>query len=122
LASAVVVLVEAGTALAAALRDGRLSARQHRTAKLRLVRLVEELTIVSINDDLMEKVAVLAEQDALRGYDAVHLVAAMTVGATVMSSADVALCEAASRQRLAVQPLRTRSAGPDAGLQCVHGW
>jgi uncharacterized protein len=66
------------------------------------VALVEELTIVEITEDLIVDAAEMAEQEALQGYDAVHLAAALTVGADLVTSADVALCDAAGRRGLAV--------------------
>lgn len=96
-ASAVLVVVEARAALAAAERDGRLTAAEHREAKAELTVLVDELTIIGITDDLIVQAAELAESEALRGYDAVHLAAAVTVGANVLTSADSALCAAAER-------------------------
>lgn len=44
----------------------------------------------------------MAEDEGLRGDDAVHLAAAPSVGATVMSSADTDLCDAAERRGLHV--------------------
>ena len=95
--SVVVVVVEARAALAAAERGGRLTAAEHREAKAELAVLVDELTIVGITNDLIVQAAELAEGEALRGYDAVHLAAAVTVGAIVLTSADSALCSAAER-------------------------
>jgi len=95
--SVVVVVVEARAALAAAERGGRLTAAEHREAKAELAVLVDELTIVGITNDLIVQAAELAEGEALRGYDAVHLAAAVTVGAVVLTSADSALCSAAER-------------------------
>ena len=102
LASAVLVVVEARAALAAAQRRGRLTAAEHRDAKAELADLFEEVTFVEITDALIADAAELAEAEALRGYDAVHLAAALVVEATVLSSADVALCDAAQRRGLHV--------------------
>ena len=46
---------------------------------------------------LVEHASDLAELHGLRGYDAVHLAAALAVGAVVLTSADADLCDAASR-------------------------
>jgi hypothetical protein len=43
-------------------------------------------------DELVASAAELADDEGLRGYDAVHLAAVLTVEATVLSSADTALC------------------------------
>jgi len=101
-ASVVLVVVEARAALAAAERGGRLTAAGHREAKAELAVLVDELTIVGITDDLIVQAAELAESEALRGYDAVHLAAAVAVGADALTSADSALCTAAERRGLHV--------------------
>lgn len=100
LASAGIIVVEARAALAAAQRGGRLTARQHRAAKADLVGMLEELAIVEITDALIADAADLAEQESLRGYDAVHLAAALLVGAEVLTSADADLCDAAERRGL----------------------
>lgn len=96
-ASVALVVVEARAALAAAERGDRLTATEHRRAKTELDVLVEELTIIEVTEDLIAQAAGLAENEALRGYDAVHLAAALTVGADVLTSADSALCAAAER-------------------------
>ena len=108
LASAVTVVVEARAALAAAERRGRLTAVEHRAAKVGLLELFEEVAFVEITDDLIAQAADLAEHESLRGYDAVHLAAALMVEATVLTSADVGLCDAAARRGLHVaNPLDT---------------
>ncbi len=43
----------------------------------------------------------VAESQHLRGYDAIHLAAALAVDVTVISTADTRLIEAASRRGLA---------------------
>ena len=101
-ASAALVVVEGRAALAAAHRAGRLDATQHRVAKRELKALVDELTVIEVTDDLIAEAADLAEEEALRGYDAVHLAAALTVEATVLTSADSDLCDAAERRGLHV--------------------
>jgi hypothetical protein len=101
-ASAALIVVDARAALAAATRCRRLTAAQHRAAKGELAALVEELTIVEVTEDLIVDAAELAEREALRGYDAVHLAAALTVEADLVTSADAALCDAAERRGLAV--------------------
>lgn len=101
-ASAALVVVEARAALAAAARGGRLARAAHREAKSALGHLVEGLTVVEITERLLAEAADLAEQEALRGYDAVHLAAALLVEARVLTSADTKLCDAATRRGLHV--------------------
>jgi predicted nucleic acid-binding protein len=69
--------VEARAALAQAGRLGRISAEQLDASKQDLDRLVDQLDLVDIDDHLVERAADLAEEQALRAYDAVHLAAAL---------------------------------------------
>lgn len=101
-ASAALVIVEARAALAAAECGGRIGAAQHRTGKDELAALVAELAIVEIAEEVIALAADLAEEDTLRGYDAVHLASAITVGANVLTSADSDLCQAAAERGLHV--------------------
>ncbi len=99
-ASVSLVVVEARAALAAAARGKRLSTAQLHVAKTELAAFIDDLHLVEVTEELVESAAQLAEADSLRGYDAVHLAAALFVGAAVISCADRALCEAAERQGL----------------------
>lgn len=101
-ASVALVTVEARAALAAALRGGRITTAQHEAVKLELDALVADLHLVGPTDELLVLAAELAESEGLRGYDAVHLAAALVVGATMLSSADTDLCAAAERRGLYV--------------------
>ena len=102
LASVALVVVEGRAALAAAHRGARLDARQHRRARQGFEALVEALSIVEVTEALIVDAADLAEAEALRGCDAIHLAAAVTVEATVFTSADSELCAAAQRRGLHV--------------------
>lgn len=95
-ASVRLLYVEAYSALAMARRMGRLSIATARRTREELESLSEQLLIVEITDDLMRSAAALAERHALRGYDAVHLAAAILVGPDIVASADDALCAAAT--------------------------
>jgi predicted nucleic acid-binding protein len=97
-AGSALIVVEARAALAAAARGARLTAAQHRKARSELAVLVEELSIVEVTEQLIADAAELAEQEALRGYDAVHLASALVIGADLLTSADATLCEAAARR------------------------
>lgn len=99
-AAASLILVEARAALASAARLGRLTKTQHRTAKTELGTFYDDLHVVAITDELVGDAAEIAEVEGLRGYDAVHLAAALMIGATVLTSADTALCDAAARRGL----------------------
>jgi len=102
LASVGLVVVEARSALAAAHRAGRLTDDQHREAKSEAEALIEELHLVDVGEGLIATAADLAEADGLRGYDAVHLAGALLIGADILTSADGALCDAASGRGLHV--------------------
>lgn len=94
--------VEARSALAAAVRAGRLRPDQHTGVTTELGALISDLYLVEVTRTLIADAAQLAEVDGLRGYDAVHLAAALMIGAVVLSSADSALCHAAERHGLHV--------------------
>lgn len=100
--SSTLLLVEARAALAAAARGRRLSAGQHRTTKAELQALAGDLTVIDVTNAVVALAADLAEEEALRGHDAVHLATALTARATLFASADSALCEAAGRRGLHV--------------------
>ena len=101
-ASVSLIVVEARAALGAAARARRLTDTQRRAAVDELDLLFAALHVVAVTDELVAAAAELAEVEQLRGYDAVHLAAAFTVGARVFSSADTALCDAAARRGLHV--------------------
>ncbi|CAB4885876.1 unannotated protein [freshwater metagenome] len=94
--------VEARAALAAARRQGRISAAVLGKAVIGLDVLWSQLSVVEIDEVLMRLAGDLAASRHLRGYDAVHLAAAQLVGADVFSSADRRLCMAASASGLHV--------------------
>ncbi len=101
-ASVSLIVVEARAALAAATRRGRLTADQHDEAKAELAVLVEDLHLAEVTEDLLTQAANLAEDEGLRGYDAIHLAAAIYLDASVLTSADEALCDAAHRNGMHV--------------------
>lgn len=101
-ASVSLITVEARAAIAAAGRGRRLTAAQARDAVRELDALLRVLHLMPVTDELVSTAAELAAAESLRGYDAVHLAAALEIGATVFSSADSALCAAASRRGLHV--------------------
>ena len=88
--------VEARAALAAAHRSHRLTAPQLHAAKAALVDLWSQLLVVEVTEELAERAGDLAESARLRGYDAMHLAAAQTVGADVVATADHELARAAA--------------------------
>ncbi len=97
LASVTLVAVEARAALAAARRGRRLTPARYRRVVANLGELLDQLDLIGVGDEIVEQAGDLAESAALRGYDAVHLAGALLVEASVMASADRALCSAAER-------------------------
>ncbi|MCB0975694.1 MAG: type II toxin-antitoxin system VapC family toxin [Actinobacteria bacterium] len=98
LTSIVLVEVEARAALAAARRGQRLDEQGLTKSKAELNLLLANLHMVDVTDGLISESCILAEEEGLRGYDAVHLAAAITVQATVFTSSDAVLCAAAERR------------------------
>lgn len=68
---------EARAALARAKRMGRITKSQHAAAVAELETIVTEIDHVEITAELARKAGDLAQTHQLRGYDAVHLAAAM---------------------------------------------
>lgn len=60
------------------------------------------MDVIEVSASLALAAGELAERHGLRGYDAVHLAAAVTVAADVIVSADSDLLVAAATERLAV--------------------
>lgn len=101
-ACAEVGYVQARAALAAAQRSGRLDDAQTRTAKSQFEELWEQVSVVVVDTALVRAAGNIAERDGLRGYDAVHLAAAVAVQATVLASADRRLIRAARNRGFGV--------------------
>ena len=93
---------EARAALAAAHRAGRLDGRGLSIAKAELGTLWAQLDVVPVTTELVIAAGDLAEIEGLRGYDAVHLAAALVGNATVVATADAQLLVAAQRRQLDV--------------------
>ncbi len=93
---------EARAALAAARRASRLSKRGLERAREEFEAIWPQLEVVEVSRELVRRAGDLAELEGLRGYDAVHLAAALRIDADVMASADRALCQAAARHGRAI--------------------
>ena len=89
-------------ALAKAVRVGLLQRDEGGSALRTFSAEWNDVLRLQLTETLVARAGDLAWEHGLRGYDAVHLAAAITVGATVFSSADATLCTAASRQGLHV--------------------
>jgi predicted nucleic acid-binding protein len=98
---------EARAALAQAQRLGRLTPRQLREAVGSLDARWPELDLVELDEQLAFRAGELAEAHGLRGYDAVHLAAAVRVhdASLVVVAGDRALLEAASSEGMAIAAL-----------------
>lgn len=101
-ATAQLTYAEARAALAAARRAGRLTPMELRQVREAFEALWIQFEVIAVTSDLVRQAGDLAEQEALRGYDAVHLAAALVIDAEVMASADRALCDAAMRHNRSI--------------------
>ena len=97
LVSAKTMVVEAHAALGAAQLAGRLSASRFANAASSLRIVIDQIALIDITDDLIEHASSLAVSEALRGYDAIHLAAALLARVDVLTSLDIDLCAAAPR-------------------------
>lgn len=93
---------EARAALASAHRGRRLDSEELSTAEAELDTLWTQLDVVPVTTQLVRIAGDLAELEGLRGYDAVHLAAALAGKATVIATADSHLLAAAQRRGLDV--------------------
>ena len=111
-ASVRLLYAEARAALARAYRLKRVTRRQLDVAIELLDGLVAEVDSVEITHSLVRDAGVLAQDQELRGYDAVHLAGALAVSDsdTVFASGDKHLIAAASRLGLTVS--RPQEASP----------
>jgi predicted nucleic acid-binding protein len=104
-ASSILSYPEGRAALAAARRAGRLTASGYARAGAEFESLHPELLVVGIDDGLAHRAGALAERFALRGYDAVHLACALSLGTdTTLISWDEALRTAAADNGCALAP------------------
>jgi predicted nucleic acid-binding protein len=106
-ASSVLAYPEARAALAAARRAKRLTSRGHDGAVAELDAINAELVIVGVDEALTQRAGELADERALRGYDAVHLASALALGPgdTILATWDRDLSDAAVGAGLAVAPV-----------------
>jgi predicted nucleic acid-binding protein len=83
-----------------------MTARAHDRAVAELAALNAELVIVSVDEALARRAGELADERALRGYDAVHLASALALGPgeTILATWDRDLSSAAVDAGLAAAP------------------
>lgn len=100
------VYPEARAALAAASRAGRLATRELRRAVSDLEGATGAMLLIGVDGPLAHAAGTLAEDHALRGYDAVHLATALSAedDELVVVTWDRDLADAALRCRLPVAP------------------
>jgi predicted nucleic acid-binding protein len=75
---------EARAALAAARRSRRLSSDALSDAKSALEERFAELDLIEVTEEVVRSAGDLAEEHALRGFDALHLASALALGAQVV--------------------------------------
>ncbi len=90
-----VMYAEARAGLAAAGRQGRVASRDIPQAKRVLEQLWRDLDVWETVGPIVRQASDLAEQHALRGYDAVHLATAVWAGVDLLVTADVDLLRVA---------------------------
>jgi predicted nucleic acid-binding protein len=104
-ASSILSYSEGRAALAAARRAGRLSATRYTQAHDEFESLQAELLLIGVDPPLTRQAGQLADECALRGYDAVHLASALAVGGvTTLITWDQDLRRAAAKRGCAVAP------------------
>jgi hypothetical protein len=92
--------VEAHAALAAARRQRRFDAYQLITAKRRLNALWQQVTVVEVDEPLVLHGVDLVQRYPLKGYDAVHVAAALAAGAIAFITGDKTQARAAASENL----------------------
>lgn len=103
--SSILAYPEGRAALAAARRGARLPAAAHTRARGDFESLYGELALIGVDAQLAREAGELAEKFALRGYDAVHLASALSVGDSItLVSWDEDLRRAAARNGCALAP------------------
>lgn len=87
------------------MRGGRLTAANHLKAVEDFEAIQDELLLVGVDGPLAREAGDLAEQLGLRGYDAVHLASALTLGEpTTVVTWDEDLRSAAAGSGCAIAP------------------
>lgn len=94
--------VEARAASAAAHRSRRLTTTGLHEVRSALESLWAQIEVVPVTTALVRRAGDLAEAEGLRGYDAVHLAAALTVPVDALTSSDAKLSVAATNHGLHV--------------------
>lgn len=103
-ASSVLVYAEGMAALAAGHRSNRLTKGLHGESVVGFERAYEQLAAIGVDEQLTRSAGALAEEFALRGYDAVHLASALALAEqdVALVSWDQELCQAGAAAGLIV--------------------
>lgn len=106
-ASSILAYPEGRAALAAARRLDRLGKEAHQEALTAFEEIFDELVAIGVDEGLAARAGEHAEDQALRGYDAVHLATALELGdeEVVLVTWDRDLARAAERVGLGVAGL-----------------
>ena len=94
-ASSRILYPGARAALAAAYRAKRIPPRSYAGRKKTFEELWLQVDVVEVSASLAQAAGDLSEAHGLRGYDAMHLAAALLIGADALVSADAELLTAA---------------------------
>ena len=81
LVSAAIAYVELRSALAAAMREGRIALAERERIVLEIEQLWQGVSEIPMERPLLRHAGDLADRMSLRGYDAVHLAAVLQCGA-----------------------------------------
>jgi predicted nucleic acid-binding protein len=92
--------VEVRAALTGERTGGRLRPKRFESAKALWAQMWPVLAVIFADETLVAAASQAAEQYRLRGYDAVHLVAASRSGCDVFVCSDVRLLDSARKSRL----------------------
>lgn len=102
-----ILYVEACAGLAAASRARRLAPHAHAQSRQDLQALWATVQVLVPDYPLCDRAAGIAEAESLRGYDAVHLAAALEYHADVLVCGDGDLLQAGLRRGLGVVDARS---------------
>ena len=98
--------VEVRAALTSEWAGGRLRPSRFEVAKARWAEAWREMTVITADGGLVTAASQAAERHRLRGYDAIHLVAAAQSGCDIFVCSDVKLLHAARHSHLATIDLK----------------
>jgi len=102
-ATSIVSYVEARAAFSRKRRDGGLTEREYRAAKTGLDEDWDHFIVLRATMDVVREGGRLAAKHGLRGFDALHLASALSLGSCHFASADVKLKSAARLEGLTIE-------------------